>query len=58
MGRSSLNFSVLSMKEAKGDSSSKDSVAVYKGLTVTVYNVDGSSKEDSVAMYKGLTMTI
>jgi len=35
-----LNFSMLSMKEAKGDSSSKCSVAVYKGLTVTVYTVD------------------
>ena len=59
MGRSSLNFSVLSMKEAKGDSSSKDSVAVYKGLTVTVHNVDdSSSKEDSVAVYKGLTVTV
>jgi len=28
------------MKEAKGDGSSKNSVAMYKGLTVTVYNVD------------------
>jgi len=30
------------MREAKGDSSSKCSVAVYKGLTVTVYKVDKS----------------
>ena len=31
---------MLSMKEAKGDGSTKSSVAVYKGLTVTVYDVD------------------
>jgi len=28
------------MKKAKGDGSTKSSVAVYKGLTVTVFDVD------------------
>jgi len=44
------------MKEAKGEGSSKSSVAVYKGLTVTVYNVDKTeltlSRRDLINLVK------
>ena len=40
VGRSSVNFSTLSMRDSTAVGSSNRSVAVYKGLKVAVYTVD------------------